>query len=352
MLKKINLLMNLLWSDKLYLKENFMENNNSNVNNNCYVFWKRILAFWTDSILLLIVAYVLLTLFKNQLFSIGNWGILIGFAIFMLYYGLQNSRLCGGQTLGKRLFKIKVVDFNNQFLSVQKSLLRALILTPMFVFGSLLLPVGNVVIIYSIIIGFISFVIVMLFLFNFPQRRSLHDLVAGSIVVNSNCEAVEFVKTRKPLIIISIGAVLTVLLAALCFVYIPKVGMNLDEINGVARLYRQNDLNLAGYSIQYIYDYNYNTHESVTKKGISLTIAENSKDFQNEKFASARINDYAKIFLNSEFKKDDIEFMTIGIANYATFGTNSKIKMFSKKASMQDWLNGVDIPILSSEKIK
>ncbi len=352
MLKKINLFVKLLLFDKLYVKGDFMENNSSNINNNCYVFWKRILAFWTDSIVLLVVAYLFLILFKDPLLSIGNWGILIGFLIFMLYYGLQNSRLCGGQTLGKRLFKIKVVDMDSQFLSVKKSMLRALILTPMFVLGSLLLPVGNVVIIYSILIGFISFVIVMLFLFNFPQRRSLHDLAAGSVVVANDCEAVELLKTRKPLIIISIGAVLTVLLTVVCFVYIPKIGVNLDEINGVAKLYSQNDLNLVGYAIQYSYDYNYNTKESVTRKGISLTVSENSKEFQDMNFASARINDCAKIFINSEFRKDDIDFMTVGIANYATLGTNSRIEMFSKKAVMQDWISGANIPVSHSEKIK
>ena len=344
--------MKLFWFDKIYVKGDFMEDNNSNVKNNCYVFWKRILAFWTDSIVLLVVAYLLLSLFKDPLLSIGNWGILIGFVIFMLYYGLQNSRLCGGQTLGKRLFKIKVVDMDNQFLSVRKSMLRALILTPMFVFGSLFLPVGNVVIIYSIFIGFISFVIVMLFLFNSPQRRSLHDLVAGSVVVDNTCKAVEIVKTRKPVIIISIGVVLTVLLVLVCFVYIPKIGMNLGEINSVAKLYSQNDLNLVGYAIQYSYDYNYNTKESVTKKGISLTVSENSKDFHDMNFASARINDYAKIFINSEFRKDDIDFMTVGIANYATLGTNSRIEMFSKKAAMQDWISGADIPVSHSERLK
>ena len=69
-------------------------------------------------------------------------------------------------------------------------------------------------------------------------------------------------------------------------------------------------------------------------------------------FASARINDYAKIFINSEFRKDDIDFMTVGIANYATLGTNSRIEMFSKKAAMQDWISGADIPVSHSERLK
>ena len=51
---------------------------------------------------------------------------MLGFSVAIVYFGTLNSRITGGQTLGKRLLKIKVVARDGTPLSVPKSFLRFL----------------------------------------------------------------------------------------------------------------------------------------------------------------------------------------------------------------------------------
>lgn len=302
------------------------------MDNKCYVFWKRILAFWFDSILLAMLSYAILILFHKPLVKIGNWGVLIGFIIFMLYYGLQNSILCKGQTLGKRVFKIKVLDADNNYLSVQKSLLRALILTPVFVFHSLALGVGMPMITYSIITSFIFLMVVSLFLFNFPQRKSLHDLIVKSCVVTKDCEQIEEISTRKPQIIISICTLLMIFTIGAVTYLAPMAGLNFKEIAPVARLLKENNAKLAGYTV----NHHYNSENQHTK-GLSLTVIDPRIENGNQDFAFARIKELAKVLLNSKFAQKDFDYLSVILLQRATIGTNSINEIFGNGGTIQEW---------------
>ena len=48
----------------------------------------------------------------DRLAALGSLGRLIGGAIALAYFALMNSELGGGQTFGKRLVKIRVVQAN------------------------------------------------------------------------------------------------------------------------------------------------------------------------------------------------------------------------------------------------
>jgi uncharacterized RDD family membrane protein YckC len=117
----------------------------------------------------------------------GAYARLIGFAIALAYFGLCNSRIGGGQTLGKRWLGVRVVDAHDQLLSLPRSLLRYTVLgLPFFANG---LPIGSqwvtltpldyplVLVIFG---GILS--TIYLYIFNRRTRQSLHDLVVGSYV--------------------------------------------------------------------------------------------------------------------------------------------------------------------------
>lgn len=298
----------------------------------CYVFWKRILAFWIDSMLIAAFSYAILIVLRTPLVKIGNWGVLIGFVIFMLYYGLQNSVLCKGQTPGKKIFKIKVLGIDNNYLSVQKSLLRALILTPVFVFHSLALGVGMPMIIYSIITSFISLTVVSLFLFNFPQRKSLHDLIAKSCVVNKDCEKIEAISTRKPQIIISICTLLIIFTIGAVTYLAPIAGLNFKEITPIARLFKENNSKLVGYTINHRFN-----AENQHAKGLILTVIDHRIENGNQDFAFARINDLAKVFLNTKYAQKDLDYLSIILLQRVTIGTNSINEIFGNGGTIQEW---------------
>jgi len=153
-------------------------------------FWKRLLAFIIDGIILGLLGLAIGTLFFDFFAEIGGLGLLIGFAIALLYFGVQNSSVCYGQTIGKRILKIKVVDNKAKNISLQRSFARFMILGPPYFLNGVLLP-PNLMNNYflSLLLGLIIFFglagIIYLYIFNRNTRQSLHDLVVGTYVINS-----------------------------------------------------------------------------------------------------------------------------------------------------------------------
>ncbi|MCS2611147.1 RDD family protein [Halomonas dongshanensis] len=155
-------------------------------------FWRRIGALFIDT-LILGVAGLALGLFLESLFvQMGGWGRLVGFSIALIYFGVMNSSISGGQTIGKKTLKIRVVDSNNSPINLGKSILRYFILAIPFslngaqfsneaMLSLLMYPL-------SLIIFGGLFSILYLYIFNRITRQSLHDLAVGSYVVNTNVE--------------------------------------------------------------------------------------------------------------------------------------------------------------------
>jgi len=99
-------------------------------------FWRRIGAFVVDGFVLGIVGMILGLLFFDAFASIGAYAKLIGFAIALAYFGIGNSRIGGGQTLGKRYQGVRVVDGHDQLPTLPRSLLRYAVLgIPFFANG-------------------------------------------------------------------------------------------------------------------------------------------------------------------------------------------------------------------------
>ena len=120
-------------------------------------------------------------------------GALLGFVIALVYYGFMNSVLANGQTIGKRVMKIRVTGLNGAAISVPRSFVRYLILgTPFFLNGAAIPPrtidswIGTLI---AIIIFGVGGSIVYLFIFNRRNRRSLHDIMAVTCVARIDAAA-------------------------------------------------------------------------------------------------------------------------------------------------------------------
>lgn len=150
-------------------------------------FWRRLGAFVVDLILLCIVGLILGALFFDTFARMGAYARLIGFAIALAYFGILNSRIGGGQTLGKRWLGVRVVDAHGQLLRLPRSLLRYAVLgIPFFANGlpvdpnlAMSTPLGYLL---ALVVFGGMFAIVYLYLFNRRTRQSLHDLAVGSYV--------------------------------------------------------------------------------------------------------------------------------------------------------------------------
>lgn len=152
-------------------------------------FWRRIAALLVDSVVLGVVGFVLGLLFESNFIEMSSWGRLIGFLIFLAYFGLMNSAIFNGQTIGKKLLKVRVVDASNSTISLGRSFIRYIILgTPLFLnalqFTGDTVPAFILYPIYIIVFGGLMSIL-YLYLFNTASRQSLHDLLMGTYVVNA-----------------------------------------------------------------------------------------------------------------------------------------------------------------------
>jgi uncharacterized RDD family membrane protein YckC len=179
--------------------------------------WRRIGAFVIDAVLLgvggVLAGYFLFDFFVD----LGSSGRLLGFAIALAYFAPLNSRIGSGQTLGKRLLKIRVVGADGAALSLPKAALRFAVLgIPWFLnnawFSAEVLKSPLVYVLTAVIFG-VGLSIIYLFLFNRPTRQSLHDLFVGSYVVQAESTGT-FASAPMSRVHLGIVAALVVLTAA------------------------------------------------------------------------------------------------------------------------------------------
>lgn len=151
-------------------------------------FWRRIGALIIDTIILGIIGQCLGFFLETLLVEIGVWGRLVGFSIALVYFGILNSKIGRGQTLGKKILKIKVVDSNNELIGPLKSFARYSVLAIPFSLNGAQFPDESMssfaVYILSMIVFGGLFSIFYLYLFNRVTRQSLHDIATGTYVVN------------------------------------------------------------------------------------------------------------------------------------------------------------------------
>lgn len=149
-------------------------------------FSQRLGALLVDVVVLALVGFLVGMVFGDALARMGGYERLVGFAI-ALAYGLLNSRLTGGRTLGKYLLRIRVADLAGNPISVPRALVRQVAFSvPFFLNGApidLPLLTSWLGVVLSLLVFGGVFAIVYLFVFNRKSRRSLHDLVAGTCVL-------------------------------------------------------------------------------------------------------------------------------------------------------------------------
>jgi uncharacterized RDD family membrane protein YckC len=150
-------------------------------------FWRRVLALFIDSLVLGALGAILGFFLFDWFVSLGGWGRLVGFCIALTYFGLLNSRIGNGQTIGKRIARTRVVSRDGRPIALGRSILRYLVLGVPFFLNNALIPqrflfswVGNL---FSILVFGCGGAIIYLIVFNRRTRQSLHDLVAGTFVV-------------------------------------------------------------------------------------------------------------------------------------------------------------------------
>lgn len=194
-------------------------------------FWRRVGAFMLDVLVLGVIGQLLGLLFAHQFMMLGQSGRLIGFAIAAIYF--IPAHHLWGQTLGKRLLKIRVQALNGGPVSVGAASVRYVALgVPWFANGvffaapnwpNVLSIAAGVVFASILLIGILGNTYFLLF--NRPSRRLIHDLIAGTVVVNAGSDRVAVVPDDArlaPVHWVIVGLIPVAIFAILGWVYLSS----------------------------------------------------------------------------------------------------------------------------------
>jgi uncharacterized RDD family membrane protein YckC len=188
-------------------------------------FWRRFGASCLDSFVLGVVGVVLGYAFFDSFAHWGAWARLVGYVIAVAYLTWGNGVLGKGQTVGKRMLHIEVVDVNRRHISVGRAAVRALVLaTPFFLNGVTTTSFSVITIVVFLLCPVLGGSIVYLAAFNRRTRQSVHDLVTGSYVVHAGMSAAPRPERiwRGHFVVLSAIAVLFIGAAVALQVVVPK----------------------------------------------------------------------------------------------------------------------------------
>ncbi len=152
-------------------------------------FWRRVAAFLVDGVILGLIGYALGLLLFDAFVRMGPWGRCLGFGVALAYFVPQESGRGGGQSPGKRLLGIRVVDAQGRALSPARSVLRfAVFGVPYFLNGAVL-PMNLATFAGGFPLALLALggmlALAYLLVFNRRTRQSLHDLAVGAFVVRA-----------------------------------------------------------------------------------------------------------------------------------------------------------------------
>jgi uncharacterized RDD family membrane protein YckC len=151
---------------------------------------KRFVAAVVDVLLLGLVGSILGMLVGERIAPVGTAGRLWGLLLVVPYLGFFGSSASGGQTFGKTLLKLRVVDASGQPLSLARSTTRALVLATPWFFNGLRFPLPGAsvfllvaaasILVYGVLPAGLGTL-----LLGREARQGVHDLVVGSFVVEA-----------------------------------------------------------------------------------------------------------------------------------------------------------------------
>ena len=136
-----------------------------------------------------VLGFLIGLFFFDDLARLGPWGRFVGFLILLPYFTLFESRVGDGQSIGKRLLGIRVVNAHGAPTSLEESLLRySIFAIPVFL-NSLALPITRtpwfIAPLLAILVFGVGGATLYLLTFNRNTRQGLHDLALGTYVVEA-----------------------------------------------------------------------------------------------------------------------------------------------------------------------
>jgi uncharacterized RDD family membrane protein YckC len=309
-------------------------------------FWKRSLAGFVDGIIISIPLLIFAFVFRNIGYALGPYGRIVGYTVTISYWAFYNSTYRNGQTKGKKLFKIAVVDGEGNPLTLRKSFLRAAILGVIALFNGWAIPIFQ-----NPIVAFFVTIVVFgggsslfySFIFNRTTRQGIHDLAVNSYVVQlstSMSDAVppEFPKLHQWIMYGIFG--LSVLLAIVgLFPSITSFGdatltTELEEVRQLQMiLERREDIHTAGVSRV--------TRTSFSSgsmlQDLNIEVWAKTPCRNGDSYCDDLLKEIAQIAFAEYDGIETLDGMKISVVNRVDFGIATINRVQGIEYSMEDW---------------
>lgn len=154
--------------------------------------WRRCVAYFIDSLLIGLLISNLGRFEFGRLSQFGLWGICLGFLLGALYFAPMDSKIGNGQTIGKRLMKVRVVNGNGHSVSPARAFTRyTIFVIPVLLYGWRL-PLTKTP---WIALDFVFFLVywvggssAYLMIFERLNRQGLHDMAVRTFVAYADHE--------------------------------------------------------------------------------------------------------------------------------------------------------------------
>lgn len=298
--------------------------------------WRRCSAYIADSILLGFVGVGIAEALSRQLSQLSPWGVFVGFFVSALYFALFDSRIGNGQTLGKRLFKVRVLDVHGKLISFGKALARSMIFAIPIVGNELRLPAARtpwaVSAFIFVVVLWVGGSTIYLITVERLNRQGLHDLAIGSYVVHADHEGDVEAKAVPQMHWMILGCLLLAVTACaaalddwsekqpISFEFRHDVGL-IENIDGVERVRIGERL----------------THGLTggAKKTLYISVARKTKPANEEAFASGVVN----TVLRADQKLQGYDLINVRLLYGYDIGIASHWDKREFEQSQADWQN-------------
>ena len=303
-------------------------------------FWRRLLAWLIDTLILGLIGQLIGLIFSSFFFTIGLYGRFIGLALVIPYFGIMNSKIGGGQTLGKRVMKIAVRNKHNEPIELWRSLIRILLLAiPMWLNGWALPIFQN-----SIAAWFVSLLVFGLggaflytMVFNRKARQGIHDLLLGTYVVHLPGKPVESapVTSRTHWFVtgiwVGLVAIGTLVLTFVSPTLISK--MPIQPLQGLySSLQRDPRFFTVGLSDRTSY-----VSGGTSSRSLIITVWYKGKVAQDD--VEEVINSIAKTVLDNQINLSDFDEMRINVTSAFDIGIATQQLNYWRADSIENWRN-------------
>lgn len=298
-------------------------------------FWTRVWALFIDSLILGVIGYLFGLTIQDFLVSIGNYGLLFGLAITVAYQTIGNSKVMNGQTFGKRIMNIQVVDINGNAIGLDKSFLRALLLSFPYFTANLSIPglpdLAAISVIKTIVLASFVIGVVVIYIFNKQTRQSLHDLIVGTYVATTD-------RNEEPVLIPSItktpfyifGGLVTALIAAEIF----TANWKNPELKNVLSVYSKVSETDGVLQASVVENTNYVNDSKTLSYQAKLWVTKIPKDnIENDKV----VREVVKIILNNATKIDSFDVISVSLTREFNIGIASQKSTTTISKAPSDW---------------